>query len=103
MLRPLTLEVGSEPIFAVPAGVAAVVGAALVLRGRPLRSAPTLWERTLLLTVGAEFGITFIYRVFTAGVVGANMGGGMMHLMGVRWSLSCWRSRSRACTAARSR
>lgn len=83
MLRPLTLEVGSEPFFGVVAGVAAVVGATLVLRGRPLRSDPTLWERALLLTLGAEVGITFIYRVFTAGVGGANIGGGLLLVTGV--------------------
>ena len=84
MLRPLTIEVGSEPMFGVLAGIAAIVGAALVLRGRSLlRLAPTLWEQALLLTVGAEVGIAFVYRVFTAGVVGANIGGGMMLLMGV--------------------
>ena len=76
VLRPLKLEAGSERLFGLLASVAAVVGTALVLRGRPLRSAPTLWERTLLLTVGAEVGIAFIYRTFTAGVVGANIGGG---------------------------
>jgi hypothetical protein len=83
MLRPLTLKLGSERISGALASVVAVVGLALVLRARWGRTALSVWDRALLLTLGAEVGAAFVYRVFTAGVRGANIGGGLLLLMGV--------------------
>lgn len=80
-LRPLEISFGDEQVFGVIAVVASVVGVALLLRSRhTLRARPTSWERAVLAVVVAEVVSMFIYRVMTAGTIGANIGAGMMLL-----------------------
>lgn len=80
-LKPLDIGFGDERVLGVIAVVAALVGVALVLRSRrTVRAMPTAWERAVLAVVAAEVVSMFIYRVMTAGTIGANIGAGMMLL-----------------------
>jgi hypothetical protein len=83
-LKPLQLRFGDERVFGVVATVVAIVGLGLLVASRPrLRSKPSSWELAVGAVAAAEVTSVYIYRVITAGVIGANIGAGMMFMFGV--------------------
>ena len=62
MLRPLAVTVGCERVFGALSFVVAVVGLALVVLAGEGRGPLSVWDRALLLTLGAEIGTAFVYR-----------------------------------------
>jgi hypothetical protein len=76
---PLQIDLGDERTFGAVALAIGIVGLALLLASRsPLLSPPTRRERAILAVAGAEVAGTLTYRVLTAGVEGANIGGGLL-------------------------
>lgn len=69
---------GDEAVFGLVAVVGLVIGLLLVARSRPrLVGLVTWWEWAIVLVAAAAAVTASMYRVFIAGTVGANIGGGM--------------------------
>ena len=84
MVKPLDLgDSGSRHVVGAIALVIAIGGLVLVLRAGPIPQRRLwAWHRALGLIVLAEVLVTAMYRTMTAGVIGANIGGGMALFFG---------------------
>lgn len=84
LLKPLDVRFGDERVVGIIATVVAVVGLGLLVSSHDrLRSRPSSWELAVGALIAAEVASVYIYRVVTAGVIGANIGAGLMLMFGV--------------------
>ncbi len=82
MVRPLPLSRAEEMAIGITATLIAVAATVVLVRSLAQRPADRRWLAVLvpLLAAGAVVGVG--WRIVTAGVIGANIGGGLFMLVG---------------------
>jgi hypothetical protein len=83
LIRPWDLSAGQQRIIGVVAAVLAVAALTVVIRAIVRKQADVLWWMVLLPLAGAGVIAGLSWRVFTAGGIGANVGAGVMALVGL--------------------
>ncbi|MGN9778229.1 hypothetical protein ACTMS0_21055 [Micromonospora sp. H33] len=102
-VRPVSLGAAGDRIVGVLACVAALVALGVLVRGTVVRQVDPRWWAVLLPLVAAGALAGYAGRVLTAGVIGANIGAGLIVLTGgpvlvvllVVAAVAAWRLRGR--------
>jgi hypothetical protein len=82
-VRPVPLDPAVELLLGITAAAGAVASSAVLLRATVRRRFNTRWWLVLLPVVVAGSVAAVGWRVLTAGVYGANIGGGLAALLGI--------------------
>ncbi|GAA4568430.1 hypothetical protein GCM10023176_22820 [Micromonospora coerulea] len=81
-IPPLSLDPLGDGVVGVLACIAAIRALALLVSATSSRRLDSRWWLVLLPLVGAGVLVGFAWRVLTAGVIGANIGGGLTIIFG---------------------
>jgi len=98
LVQPLTISSGAETLIGISSSVVVVAACAVLLRPGSAPRRDRRWLAVLLPLLAAAVFLGWGWRVLTAGVVGANIGGGLLEIVGgplvvavVVWSLAASR------------